>query len=62
MTVSPEKSAERIVMQFPRNHVLDGGPDPHTWRSNSEKQASLGYAQNSARGSTSTVWMPTATY
>jgi len=39
MTVSPAKTAEQIevlsgrwIRMGPKNHVLDGGPDTHTWR------------------------------
>jgi len=42
-TVNPAKMAEPIQMPFwmwiragPRNHVLDGAPNPHTWRGNFE--------------------------
>ena len=42
-TMSPAKPAEPIVMRFgmltwmdPRNHALDGGPDPHAQRGNFE--------------------------
>jgi len=53
----------------PRNHALDGCPDPHTGRGNSEdKRAGPGlaggrYTQNdSAGGSTATVQMPLGVY
>jgi len=44
-TVSPAKVAELMVMLFgmftwvgPRNHVLDGGQDPRTWRDNFDSE------------------------
>ena len=56
-----------------RNHVLDEGPDPHTWRGNFEDRKGpaedmLGrvwrsmYAKQVSQGSSATVQMQTGVY